>query len=173
VKKLCWIDIETTDLDPRKGSIIEVGMIVTDWDLEVLVEYDVLVYPFRDHWDPWCVAQHTKTGLKQRSEVRGQNIDVAEGLLVDAHKRMMGGESAPMCGASVHFDRAWLKEHMPSFERLFHYRNIDVSSIDAFFRSICQMPVERSSEEVAHTALADLHATIDHLRRCREQVRCA
>ena len=40
---LCWLDMEMTGLDPERERIIEVAMIITDSDLNVLAQSEVYV----------------------------------------------------------------------------------------------------------------------------------
>ncbi|MGN7073042.1 oligoribonuclease, partial [Neisseria sp. P0001.S004] len=77
---LCWIDMEMTGLNPEHDRIIEVAMIITDSDLNVLAQSDVYVIhqsdELLDGMDEWNTATHGRTGLTQR--VRESKLTEAE-----------------------------------------------------------------------------------------------
>ena len=64
---LCWLDMEMTGLDPERERIIEVAMIITDSDLNVLAQSEVYVVhqsdELLDGMDEWNTATHGRTGL--------------------------------------------------------------------------------------------------------------
>ena len=74
---------------------------------------------------------------------------------------------APLCGASVHFDRRFLRRHMPKVTSLLHYRNIDVSGIRECARRWDPL-LEIPEVESGHRAVADLRDSIELLRFFRE-----
>ena len=42
-EKILWVDLEMTGLDPEKQQIIEVGVIVTDFDYKELETYEAII----------------------------------------------------------------------------------------------------------------------------------
>lgn len=130
---LTWVDIETTGLDIENDKLLEVGLAVTLDDLTLLRKVSFVVHlPFQNYPMPELVRNmHTKNGLLSECQFGASRLDVEQQLVAVMHSLPSGGGMAayPMCGSSVHFDRAFLKMHMPRFEALFHYRNIDVSTV--------------------------------------------
>ncbi len=171
--RLGWIDLETTDLDPRNAVIVEVAAVVTTDDLipvasaQWLVRFDPATMPCGE----WPLEQHTKSGLLPLAIAEGLPLaQVEEELLAFLALHFDKGTS-PMCGSSIQFDRAFLAEHMPLAEAHFHYRNIDVSSIKGVVERWC--PPERRApklEAKPHRAMEDILASIRELTWYRDTV---
>lgn len=176
---LLWVDIETTGLDPELGKILEVGIAVTD---RLHLTYEVgeshVINPVpdveavRSAAHPTVVAMHDDNGLWADAAAHGLPIAAVENLLLDFVRQWGNPGEIPMCGSSVHFDRAWLRKHMPRLERFFHYRNVDVSTFKEAFR--CWLP--SFSEDLLpkpdglHRALADLGDSIREMQWYRNVV---
>lgn len=169
---LVWVDVETTGLDPVNCTILELGLVITDLDLEVIAERAWMVDPGEKRWSmakmtPLVKEMHTKNGLLADLREGGtppwQVATEAVEFMGD-HK----GVGSPMCGSSVHFDRAMLAANMPPMISAFHYQNIDVSTIKA----IAGMWADPDMQWVApyekeHRTLSDLRlsiAELDHYR---------
>jgi len=106
---LCWLDMEMTGLDPERERIIEVAMIITDSDLNVLAQSEVYVVhqsdELLDGMDAWNTATHGRTGLTQRvRESRLTEAEVEQKLL-DFIAQWIPEKATPMCGNSIHQDR--------------------------------------------------------------------
>lgn len=168
---LATIDIESTGLDPRIDKMLEVAIVLSDKNLNVIAEMsDVIKQPEPLDWETvasdFVIEMHTKNGLrKQIDKGHGRKI----GDLEDALRYFLeehGATGLPMHGSNVaNFDRPWLKRYMPDLENDFHYRNIDVSSI----KETCRIynprvfaSVPPKSDE--HRALADCHSTLSEFR---------
>lgn len=186
-----WVDIETSDLDEETGRILEIAVAVTDDDLSFIKQGPSLVIEVArpDHgallrlvaaMDPVVREMHTKSGLL---EALGHpdfcvSLEEAERRCADFFVSMAGGslEEAfatlhawPLAGSGVHFDRRWLRRHMPMLEGFFHYRNLDVSSLkEAAKRWAPTVYESRPQDEKRHRAMPDvLHsiAELGHYRR--------
>ena len=120
---LCWLDMEMTGLNPEHDRIIEVAMIITDSDLNVLAQSDVYVIHQSDEllngMDEWNTATHGRTGLTQRvRESKLTEAEVEQNLL-DFMSAWIPEKSTPMCGNSIHQDRRFMVKYMPRFGSLF------------------------------------------------------
>lgn len=165
-RKMVWVDIETTGLHPLLDSILEVGVVITNEQLDKLAQYSTLVKPPAAFiMDDIVTQMHRTSGLFGELE----RVD-AEPYYLAQHnlKRFLEANEAtglPMCGSSVHFDRQFLKHKMPVFEQCFHYRNIDVSTIKELFKLY---EVENKLPEPfaakRHRALSDIDDSIEELR---------
>lgn len=187
-----WIDLETTGFDESENIILEVSMIITDNQLNELGRYtSVVVDADPDRFLPsdqvrtrddqivvW--ENHWKTNLIQDIEAVCDDSDVLPNLeevennlisLMNAHgidestiatpRRL-----PPMCGSTVSFDRKYIKKYWPELNRLFTYRNIDVSSIrELQKRWRPELPSPPKSEK--HRAEADIEESIGYLKHFR------
>ena len=169
--RLVWIDMEMTGLRPDIDRIIEVAAVVTDSDLNVLVESpsfavhqpdDVL-----DAMDQWNKSTHGRSGLIDRVRAAPFNeADVERELMAFLAPWVPAGKS-PMCGNSIGQDRRFMARYMPQFEAWFHYRNLDVSTLKELCKRWAPAVARGFDKRSAHTALADIHESIDELRYYR------
>ena len=169
---LVWLDCEMTGLDPEKERIIEIAVIVTGPNLEPRIEGPVLVIHQGDEvlnkMDAWNKGTHGRSGLIDK--VRASTLAEAEAeaqLLAFLAKYVPKGV-APMCGNSISQDRRFLVKYMPKLEAFFHYRNVDVSTFKELARRWRPEVYSAFKKAQKHTALADVHESIDELRHYRE-----
>ena len=170
---LIWVDIETTGLDHTRNHILEVAVVVTDSELimidSLVVQVNQPTYVM-NFMDDWCREQHTRSGLLADVIEHGEDEWVAERILMAFMKDYAASGTSPMCGNSICFDRRFLHHHMPSFECMFHYRNLDVSSL-----KICSQlwapeyaaSVEKNGD---HRALDDVLESIAELKYYKEHM---
>ncbi len=169
---LVWVDMEMTGLDPDTDRIIEVAVVVTDAELNVLAEGPVFAIhqsnETLDRMDAWNKGTHGKSGLIDRVKTSTVTEAFAEAALIDFMKRFVPAGKSPMCGNTICQDRRFMVRGMPKLEAFFHYRNLDVSTL----KELCK----RWKPEIAtgfkkrqkHTALADIIESIEELRYYRE-----
>ena len=169
---LIWIDLEMTGLDPDRDRIIEVAVVVTDPALSVRVEGPVFAVHQSDAvlagMDAWNTGTHGRSGLTDR--VRASTVDEAEAerQTIAFLEQHVGKGRSPMCGNSICQDRRFLARTMPALEAFFHYRNLDVSTIKEIARRWRPDLLAGFRKQQAHTALADIHESIDELAYWRE-----
>ena len=123
---LIWVDIETTGLDPQNDSMIELGIIITDFDLNIIDRDSWVIEPSPDHladMDDVVRDMHTKSGLLDELGISAINIHRAEKHAIDFIAN--APFDSPMCGSSVHFDRSFIAKLMPGLLQSFTHRNID------------------------------------------------
>ena len=173
-QNLVWIDLEMTGLDPRSDRIIEIAVVVTDANLATRVEGPVFAIhqsdAVLDGMDAWNKGTHGKSGLIER--VKASTIDEAsaEAQVMAFLKAYVGAGKSPMCGNSICQDRRFLAKDMPALEAFFHYRNLDVSTLKELARRWKPAILEGVKKAQAHTALADVHESIDELVHYREHL---
>ncbi|MDT5201268.1 MAG: oligoribonuclease, partial [Mycobacterium sp.] len=171
--ELVWIDCEMTGLDLRSDKLIEIAVLITDADLNILGDgVDVVI-----HADDAALSSmidvvtemHTHSGLIE--EVRASTVDLAtaETMVLDYIRRhVKQAKTAPLAGNSIATDRGFIARDMPALDSFLHYRMIDVSSI----KELCRRWYPRiyygqPAKGLAHRALADIHESIRELRYYR------
>ena len=131
---LIWIDLEMTGLDPLVERIIEIATVVTDANLTVLAEGPSLVIhqpdELLDKMDSWNTNQHGKTGLTERVRQSQLNEHQAMQQTLEFLSDWAAPGMSPMCGNSIGQDRRFLVRYMPELANFFHYRNLDVSTLN-------------------------------------------
>jgi oligoribonuclease len=173
-QNLIWIDLEMTGLYPDKDRIIEIAVVVTDPHLGVRIEGPVFAVHQSDAtlagMDAWNTGTHGKSGLTAR--VKASVIDEAQAqaqTIAFLQQYVPKGKS-PMCGNSICQDRRFLANYMPLLESFFHYRNLDVSTLKELARRWKPAVVDGFKKAQAHTALADIHESIDELLHYRQHL---
>lgn len=172
--ELVWIDCEMTGLDLKSDRLIEIAVLVTDSELNILGDgLDVVIHADDDALDSMIdvVAQmHTKSGLIE--EVRASTFDLATAedmVLTYIREHVKTAKTAPLAGNSIATDRGFIARDMPKLDDYLHYRMIDVSSI----KELCRRWYPRiyfgqPDKGLAHRALADIHESIRELRYYRQ-----
>ncbi|MGH8214916.1 MAG: oligoribonuclease [Rhodanobacteraceae bacterium] len=168
---LIWIDLEMTGLLPDTDSIIEIATVVTDRDLNVLAAGPQFVIRHGEArllaMDDWNRHQHGKSGLWQRVLESGVDHAQAEAETLAFLETWAVPGRSPMCGNSICQDRRFLHRQMPTLERYFHYRNLDVSTLKELARRWAPDIYKGFSKDSAHTALSDIRDSIEELRYYR------
>jgi oligoribonuclease len=169
---LIWIDLEMTGLLPESDRIIEVAVVVTDAQVTQRVEGPVLAVhqsdATLDAMDAWNKGTHGRSGLTER--VKASTIDeaAAEQQVIAFLKAYVPKGKSPMCGNTICQDRRFLARHMPALEAYFHYRNLDVSTLKELARRWKPAIMDGFKKAQSHTALADVHESIDELLYYRQ-----
>ena len=171
-QNLIWIDLEMTGLYPDKDRIIEVAVVVTDPQLTVRVEGPVFAVhqsdATLDAMDAWNKGTHGKSGLIDRVKASTVDEAAAEVQTIAFLQQYVPKGKSPMCGNSICQDRRFLANYMPALEAFFHYRNLDVSTLKELARRWKPAALEGFKKAQAHTALADIHESIDELLHYRQ-----
>lgn len=162
--RIAWIDLETTGLDERTCSVLEVGVIVTDWALDVVAERS------------WLVAHEgpVSTFIAEMHGPQGSGlldlcatvappvgaVDVAAAGFLAKH----AGERPILGGRNAHFDRRFLRARLPLTHDALSHRSLDLTTLWLAFDHWVA-PVEKGPQH--HRALPDLHRDLDEMRRYR------
>ena len=171
-ENLVWIDLEMTGLYPNTDRIIEIAVVVTDATLTQRVEGPVFAVhqtdATLDGMDAWNKGTHGKSGLTERVRASTVTEADAEQQLLEFMARYLPKNTSPMCGNSIGQDRRFLVKYMPRLEAWFHYRNLDVSTLKELSRRWRPDVYSSFKKRQLHTALADIHESIDELAHYRE-----
>ena len=167
-KALIWIDLEMTGLDTQQDDIIEIATIVTDDELNILAEGPVLAIKVGDvvlnRMDDWNKNQHGQSGLIDRVRRSTVTLAEAEAQTIEFLSKWVDAGISPMCGNSICQDRRFLARQMPKLERYFHYRNLDVSSINELCYRWRPDIAAGYQKTGTHLALDDIRDSIRELR---------
>ncbi|SOE02415.1 oligoribonuclease [Blastococcus haudaquaticus] len=166
---LVWIDCEMTGLDIVKDKLIEVAVVVTDSELNVLDPgLDLIIGADDadlDGMNEVVVEMHRKSGLTD--QVRASTLTVAEAeqqLLAYIKRWVPERRTAPLCGNSIGTDRGFLARDMPELDDHLHYRMVDVSSIKELARRwFPRVYFAQPQKGLAHRALADIIESVREL----------
>ncbi len=173
IESLIFLDLETTGLDVREDVILEVGMIATTSDLDILDEFMQVIHQhdkLLDSMNEWCINQHGASGLTKDCKESTYSQQAVEQNALDFIERYAPKQgSAVMCGNTVGFDRQFLQFHMRALHDWFHYRSIDVSGIKTLGR-LWYPQLEQMNKKGGHRTLGDLHDSISELAYYREAI---
>jgi oligoribonuclease len=169
--RLVWLDMEMTGLNPETDQIIEVAMVVTDAELNVLGEAPVLVIHQSDEtldaMDAWNRGTHGRSGLIDRVKASTLDAASAEATLIEFGRRFVPPGKSPMCGNSICQDRRFMARYMPHLEAFFHYRNLDVSTLKELCKRWRPDLLAGFRKQQRHEALADILESIEELKYYR------
>ncbi len=173
-QNLVWIDLEMTGLYPDTDRIIEIAVVVTDAQLGRRVEGPVFAVhqsdATLDAMDAWNKGTHGRSGLIDRVKASAVDEAGAEQQVIEFLKRYVPKNTSPMCGNSICQDRRFLANYMPALEAFFHYRNLDVSTLKELAKRWKPDILAGFKKAQAHTALADIHESIDELAYYRQHL---
>src|SRR5688572_19556054 len=169
---LIWIDMEMSGLNPETDRILEVAIVITTSQLDVVAEAPVLVVhqpdAVLDVMDDWNKGTHGKSGLIDRVKASTLSDAEAEAQMLAFLAEYVPPKLSPICGNSVHQDRRFLVRYMPKLEDYFLYRNLDVSTLKELARRWKPEVMAGLTKHGKHEALADIHESINELRYYRE-----
>ena len=169
---MVWLDCEMTGLDPEVERIIEIAVIVTCPQLQTRKEGPVFAIYQSDavlnQMDAWNKGTHGKSGLVDRVKASAIKEADAEDQLISFLSAYVPKGTSPLCGNSIGQDRRFLVKYMPKLEAFFHYRNVDVSTFKELAKRWRPDVYSSFKKQQKHTALADVHESIDELVHYRE-----
>lgn len=171
---LVWIDMEMTGLEPDTDRVLEIAVILTDSDLNIIAEGpDLVVFQPEDvlaKMDDWNQKHHGESGLLDRVRASTVTETMAEDRVVQFLESRCAPKKSPLAGSSVHQDKRFLQRYMPRVDAYLHYRIIDVSSVKELVqRWHADVFNARPPKRNAHRALDDIRESIDELRYYRDK----
>ncbi|HWC36808.1 MAG TPA: oligoribonuclease [Mycobacteriales bacterium] len=173
---LVWIDCEMTGLDPTTHVLVEIAVVITDAELNVLDDGIDIVIGARPEqlvaMDPIVHEMHAASGLLDEIRHSVMTVEHAEEQVLEYVRRFVPERrKAPLCGNTIATDRSFIARYMPDLDDHLHYRMIDVSSIKELARRWYPRAYYNAPEKNGgHRALADIRESINELRYYRATV---
>ena len=170
---LIWVDMEMTGLIPEIHHVIELAIIVTDSNLEILAEAPVMtIYQPEAHlsvMDEWNTRIHTQSGLVDRVRKSSLSEKEASAKALMFLADWIGPNQSPMCGNSICQDRRFMAKHLPDLESYFHYRHVDVSSVKELI-SRWMNDAQTYEKKGSHRAKDDIKESINELKLYKQML---
>ena len=170
-QNLIWLDCEMSGLDPEKELLLEIAVVITGPDLTPRVECPVIVIHQSDAvlgaMDAWNKGTHGRSGLIDKVKASTVDETQAQAELLAFIAKYVPKNSSPMCGNTIGQDRRFLVKYMPKLEAYFHYRCLDVSTLKELAKRWRPEVYNSFKKHQRHTALADVHESIDELEHYR------
>lgn len=172
-QNLIWIDLEMTGLLLEEDTILEIAVVITDGNLQVVAQGPSLViyHPEKvlEAMGQWCKTQHAKSGLIVDVQQSAITMEHAQQEVLDFLQEYTFAQKSPLCGSSVWVDRMFLRKCMPRIESHAHYRNVDVSSVKELITRWYPIDIKKElpSKDV-HRALEDIYESINELKYYRQ-----
>jgi len=170
--RLVWIDCEMTGLDLAIDELVEVAVVVTDFDLvPVDPGFTIVINP-----DPAALANmgefvtdmHRSSGLLDEIPAGVSLADAEFAVLEYLLQHVPNGGKAPIAGNTIGTDRAFLAKYMPRVDAHLHYRSVDVSSIKVLAKEwFPRIYFNSPAKNGGHRALADILESIRELEYYR------
>ena len=173
--RLVWIDCEMTGLDLQIDELVEIAVVITDFELKPLDPgFQIVIKPSDaalTNMNEFVTNMHRSSGLIEEIPA-GVSLAEAEAQTLAYIKRFVPLErKAPLAGNTIGTDRMFLAKYMPQIDQWLHYRNVDVSSIKELSRRwYPRVFFQAPAKDGGHRALADILESIRELRYYREAV---
>jgi oligoribonuclease len=170
-KYLIWIDMEMSGLNVEKDSILEIAVVVTDNQLNIIDTLNSIAInqpeSVLSNMDAWNKSAHSKSGLIERVQNSTITVLDAQTQILNFIKQYVSKKTTPLCGNTVYQDRKFIIKYMPQLEEFLHYRLIDVSTIKELAkRWYSDFPAFEKHNK--HEALADIIESIEELKHYRQ-----
>lgn len=165
--KLLWVDLEMTGLNPAQDVILEVAAEITDFDFKTLASYEVSVQHKREavakqmqanNW--WQDFPDNRDQFLNNLE-KGKPLAAVEKELIQLVEQHFKDEPAILAGNSIHNDRLFIKQWMPTLDLKLHYRMLDVSAFKILMQGKFGVIYEKKD---VHRAFDDIQASVAELQ---------
>jgi oligoribonuclease len=171
-KRILWVDLEMTGLDPKEDRILEIGAIVTDWQFKEIAVYEAAVQvgprlvEKRMLKGPaasfWATIPETRDALIAQNLSEGRSARTIENeLLALLDEHFDAGMPVLLGGNSIHMDRRFIDNEWPRLAARLNYRMLDVSAWKVVFEGKLG---KKFAKAEAHRALDDIRGSIMELQ---------
>ncbi len=169
---LILVDMEMTGLNCGEDEVLELAMVITDSQLNVLAESPVWAFGQSEtvlqKMDEWNQKMHSKSGLLERVRASQWVYSEVELKAIEFLQVYVPTNTSPMCGNSICQDRRFMARCLPKLEGYFHYRNLDVSTVKELAKRWKPEVLKTFQKHGKHEALADIYESINELKHYRQ-----
>lgn len=174
---LLWVDLETTGVDERLDSIIEVGAILTDTNLNEIDQKSILVEPTDE-----AILRLVRNGAVTEMHLANGLLDdlnseavfpphLADSMLVGMlEKHSVRKHRVILAGSGVsHFDRRFIKAQLPYTDAYLAYPSIDIGVVRRTWQMLVPgYSVSPAQGSKTHRALDDIKYHLEEARAFKE-----
>ena len=167
-ERLYWLDLEMTGFDSQRDLITEVAVIITDFDFQVLAQYQSGVYQDRQalerRWrlNPWFAEQSYSYQAKMlQTSQQGEELALVEKKMVALAEKHIAGQAVILAGNTIYVDRRFVESYLPKLTARLHYRLLDVSAFKICMQTKYDLFFKKKE---AHRALDDILESIAELK---------
>ena len=165
---IIWVDCEMTGLDIQNDALVEIAVLVTDAQLNVLgTGVDLVIKCDQSKLDSMAEVvknMHTNSGLIKEIPNGTSLKKVDEAIITYLKKYAPVEGKSPLAGNSVYVDRAFIARDLPLLNKYLHYRTIDVSTIKELARRWHPKTYfSAPAKDGNHRALGDIRDSIAEL----------
>ena len=161
---MVWIDLEMTGLDPGRDVIIEVAVLITDGDLNIIADGpDFAIQRTNEElsvMNAWNRRTHHGSGLIKRTKTSEVSIEQAQAEIVEFVQQWTEKGNAPLCGNSVHQDKRFLYLEIPQLVDWLSYRIVDVSTVKELAKR-WYPDLEKFVNQEQHRTPGEIHEAMD------------
>lgn len=173
IDKLVWIDLETTGLSVKKDKIIQIAVLVTDTELNILDENGYVGFVNITDDDVSLMIDlvkdmHTKNGVIELCKKSVLTLEDIDKGAMEYISKFVKKDEAPLCGNNIAFDRSFIEYNMPLLTAYLHYRNIDVTTVKQLYR--IWKKDTYIHDDATHEALGDIKQSIEELKFYKEKI---
>ena len=166
-KRILWMDLEMTGLDPEKDKILEVAVIVTDWDFNEVASYEAVQRADEELINErmqeafWEENVATKEALIAQNVTGKDSLKVEDELIAFVNKHIGAEDKVLLAGNSIHQDRRFIINEWPRLNDRLHYRMLDVSAWKVVFEGKFKKAFKKNN---AHRAIEDIRGSVEELK---------
>jgi oligoribonuclease len=171
---IIWCDCEMSGLNPEVNELLEVAVIPTNWELEILDPgIELIIRPCQlplTDLDPVVEQMHRENGLLDLL-ASGINLAEADAKIVDylAKFDVLPGKTI-LAGNTIQSDRKFIDKFLPQMADLLHFRMLDVSTVKLLAIAWYPKIFAQLNKTGDHRALGDIKESIDELKFYRERL---
>jgi oligoribonuclease len=173
MEKMVWVCIETTGLNEKKDSLLEIGVIITDKQLKTLATYERVIHQndrVLGQMEKVVANMHRESGLYDKVQI-SRNSEYMVDLELSQFMEDNGFQpdrKAIICGNGVAFEQKFIKRDLPHFAKFLHYRLIDVSSLKEIGKLWYEFDEYKKNKN--YTAIHDLQESIAEMQYLKESL---
>merc|ERR1712154_227203 len=166
---LVWVDCEMTGLDINTDHLLEIAVVITDKDLNILAEGPNLVIHQTDEildlMGEWCVNQHGKSGLTEKVKKSTTSLKDCENQVLDFIQQWTTKGMCPLAGNVVGTDKKFIEKYMPKVMEHLNFRIVDVESVAILAKQWYPKEYDEKPEKgETHRALDDILESIEEMK---------